>query len=393
MTNSIPTDWKQVKANEICSLITNGFVGKATDFYTESEDGVIYIQGYNILENGFKFNGVKKVTRDFHKKNSKSNLREGDVLIIQTGDVGLTTIVPKSLAGSNCHALIINRFIQEKAFPQYMSQFYNSPVGRHLLKRIETGSTMKHLNVGDLKKLKIILPPLPEQHRIAAVLETWDKALETLTRKIELKKNIKKGLMQDLLTGKRRIKGFDEEWKTVKLGDICEIKTGKKDNQDKIENGEYPFFVRSPHIERIDSYSFDGEAILIPGEGNIGKIFHYINGKFDYHQRVYRVSDFQKKAIGKFIYFHFLQNFAKQANTHSVKATVDSLRLPTFQMYEINLPSKEEQTAIAHILTTANDEITTLEKKKQILEDQKKFLLNNLITGQIRTPENLTVRY
>ena len=83
-----------------------------------------------------------------------------------------------------------------------------------------------------------------------------------------------------------RFPEFEGEWEVKKLGDMSVIYTGKKNNQDKIENGKYPFFVRSQNVERINSYSFDGEAILIPGEGNLGSIVHYINGKFDFHQRV-----------------------------------------------------------------------------------------------------------
>ena len=91
--------------------------------------------------------------------------------------------------------------------------------------------------------------------------------------------------MQKLLTPKK-------DWEVKNLGEIAEIYTGKKNNQDKVENGRYPFFVRSQIVESINTYSFDGEAILVPGEGNIGKIFHYINGNFDFHQRVYKISDF-----------------------------------------------------------------------------------------------------
>jgi type I restriction enzyme S subunit len=80
------------------------------------------------------------------------------------------------------------------------------------------------------------------------------------------------------------------------------VRTGRKNNQDKIEDGTYPFFVRSQHVEQINTYSYDGEAILVPGEGGIGSIFHYICGKFDYHQRVYKISDFRDDTCGKFIY-------------------------------------------------------------------------------------------
>ena len=83
-----------------------------------------------------------------------------------------------------------------------------------------------------------------------------------------------------------------KKWKIVPLRYLCKIKTGEKDLIDQNPDGEYPFFVRSPKVERISTYSYDGEGILTAGDGNIGDIFHYVNGKFDYHQRVYLFHEF-----------------------------------------------------------------------------------------------------
>ncbi len=267
------------------------------------------------------------------------------------------------------------------------SFLFYSTVHKNIL-RFLNGGTRAKLNKTELLSIKYFIPKsIKEQNAIVSVLETWDKYLEKLSKKIEIKNNIKKGLMQKLLSGNKRLKGFSGEWKKVNLGDVVDIKTGKKNNQDKNSSGKYPFFVRSQNIEKINSYSYDGEAILLPGEGNIGKIFHYINGKFDYHQRVYKVSGFNNKIFGKYVYYYFKQKFLKQAKSYSVKATVDSLRLPTFKQFEISLPEIKEQQSIAKILTRADEEIEVLKQKKKIIEAQKKYLLNNLITGKIRTPE------
>jgi len=155
----IPEDWEVKTLGELTTLLTNGFVGKATDYYTDSNDGVLYIQGFNVEENSFNLFGIKRVTLEFHKQHTKSNLLEGDLLTIQTGDIGLTTIVPKELEGSNCHALIISRFKNGKAIPKFFSHYFNSFYGRKRLKDIETGSTMKHLNVGDMIQWLIPSPP------------------------------------------------------------------------------------------------------------------------------------------------------------------------------------------------------------------------------------------
>ena len=137
--------------------------------------------------------------------------------------------------------------------------------------------------------MQIPIPPKSEQTRIATALSNIDALISELGRLIEKKRAIKQGAMQQLLTGKKRLKGFSEPWVEKKLGDISDIRTGKRNGDEQKDNGLYPFFVRSQTVYRIDTYSYEGEAIIIPGEGGIGKIFQYINGKFDFHQRVYRV--------------------------------------------------------------------------------------------------------
>jgi restriction endonuclease S subunit len=138
----IPEDWGVLAIREITSLVTNGFVGKATDHYTDKDDGITYIQGYNVEENSFNFNGIKKVTPEFHRIHQKSCLKKDDLLTIQTGEVGLTTIVPESLVGANCHALIISRFKKEKAYPWFYAHYLNSPIGRLRLRDLEVGTTI-----------------------------------------------------------------------------------------------------------------------------------------------------------------------------------------------------------------------------------------------------------
>lgn len=170
-----------------------------------------------------------------------------------------------------------------------------------------------------------------------------------------------------------------------RLGDIASIKTGSKNNQDKLEDGEYPFYVRSATIERINSYSHDCEAILVPGEGNIGNIFHYINGKFDVHQRVYAITQFADDVSGKYVHLYMSVRFGAHAMQNSVKATVDSLRLPTFQVFEVLLPpTKEEQAAIAEVLTNMNTELATLEARRDKAYQLKLGMMQELLTGRIR---------
>ena len=253
------------------------------------------------------------------------------------------------------------------------------------LKGFATGTTsVAAIYSRDLYEVKIPLPPLPEQKAIAAVLSDVDELIASMEKLIDKKEKIKQGTMQLLLTGKKRLPGFTGDWEVKRLGDIADIRTGKKNNEDKVVDGQYPFFVRSQKIERIDTYSYEGEALLVPGDGGIGDIYHYINDRFDYHQRVYKISDFSDSFCGKFIYYCMVQNFSNHALRNSVKATVNSLRLPTFEEFEIIYPPLPEQQAIAQILSDMDAEIESLQKKRDKYKLIKEGMMDKLLTGKVR---------
>lgn len=246
-------------------------------------------------------------------------------------------------------------------------------------KEYNEASGVPSLNKKTLELIKIPIPPLPEQKAIAEVLSDTDAWIESLEKLIAKKRLVKQGSMQQLLTPK-------EDWEVKILGEMSQIYTGNKNNQDKSEDGIYPFFVRSQKIEKINTYTFDGEAILIPGEGNLGSIFHYINGKFDFHQRVYKVSNFNG-INGKYLFWYFRVYFGKHALQNTVKATVDSIRLPTIQEFEVFFPEINEQNRIATILSDMDTEIEHLEKKLNKAKHLKQGIMQQLLTGKIRLTE------
>ena len=233
------------------------------------------------------------------------------------------------------------------------------------------------------------VPPEPEQRAIAEALSDVDGLLNALEALIAKKRAIKQATMQQLLTGKTRLPGFSGAWETKRLGELAHIKTGGRNNEDKVKNGEYPFFVRSAIVERINSYCFDGEAILVPGEGGIGSIFHYINGRFDCHQRVYMINRFVDDVCGKLIYYSMVLQFGSHAMQNTVKATVDSLRLPTFKNFSFSMPKDiAEQQAIASVLSNMDSEIAALEQRRDKTRAIKQGMMQQLLTGQVRLSES-----
>lgn len=130
-----------------------------------------------------------------------------------------------------------------------------------------------------------------------------------------------------------------EDWEVRRLKDISIVATGSRNTEDKLDDGKYPFFVRSQTVEYIDTYSFNGEAILTAGDGvGVAKVFHHYIGKFETHQRVYRISNFPK-CNGRFLFYFLMENVYKEVLKFNVKSTVDSLRMPMFLQFPVLLPT------------------------------------------------------
>ncbi len=182
-----------------------------------------------------------------------------------------------------------------------------------------------------------------------------------------------------------RFKEFSGEWEEKKLGELADITTGNKDTQNKVDDGIYPFFVRSQTVEKINSYSYDGEAILTSGDGvGVGKNFHYIQSKFDFHQRVYCIYKFKNKVFGKFIFHYFSEKFHKRVMRLSAKNSVDSVRRDMITEMGIYTPTFNEQQKIASFLSAVDTKIDQLTRKKELLKQYKKGVMQKIFSQEIR---------
>ena len=183
--------------------------------------------------------------------------------------------------------------------------------------------------------------------------------------------------MNDRRLPKLRFKGFKDDWEQRKAKELCNIGTGKSNTQDQVEDGMYPFYIRSDVPVKSTKYLYDCEAVITIGDGNIGRVFHYINGKFDLHQRCYKMTDFQD-ILGKYFYHFFSTRFYNRAMIMTAKATVDSVRLEMISEMDILKPINiEEQRVIAKLFDEIDHLITLHQRKLEKLKIVKKAMLEN----------------
>ncbi len=177
------------------------------------------------------------------------------------------------------------------------------------------------------------------------------------------------------------------DWKLEKIRNLAAIGTGDKNTQDRKEDGEYPFFVRSQTVERINSYSYEGEAVLTAGDGvGTGKVFHYINGRFNYHQRVYKISDFKPELDGFYFYKYFSSHFYDRIMAMTAKSSVDSVRMEMIADMLVPLPGIKEQRAIAATLSDVDAMIAAQDKLIAKKHAIKTAAMQQLLTGKQRLP-------
>ena len=255
-------EWVYSQLSEIIKKITNGYVGPTRGIYIEK--GVPYILAKHVKNNKLKFNGGPFVSKEFTAKHAKSILKARDVLLVQSGHVGEAAVVKGEHEGYNCHALIIISPIPEKLDSDFLSAYFNSPIGRQELKRIETGATIRHLNCKTVKSIKIPLPPLPEQKRIAAILGKADAIRRKRRQAIKLADDFLRATFLDMFGDPvTNPKG----WERSSLEELIKVKSGNFLPANKMREGSIPVYGGNGINGYHDEHMFENPMLVI---GRVG---------------------------------------------------------------------------------------------------------------------------
>ena len=199
------------------------------------------------------------------------------------------------------------------------------------------GSGIKHPNMNAVLNVTIPLPPIPVQEEIVRILDKFTKLTAELTAELTARKQQYEYYRDELFA-------FSDNVLYKPLQEIADIGTGGSNTNEELEIGKYPFFVRSQEVRRKDSYEFDETAIITSGDGvGVGKIFHYVEGKYALHQRAYRIHINTDDVIPKYYYYYMKSAFLSYIEKNSFHSSVTSIRRPMLNNLPVPIPYPEDK--------------------------------------------------
>lgn len=406
----VPNGWDVKKLKDV-GLCLTGLTYKPENVVS---DGLLVLRSSNVQDSRLSFDDNVYVNLEIP---TKSKTKYGDILLcVRNGSkrlIGKSALITEEAEGY-AHGAFMGLF-RPKNNPEFVFQVFQTDEFYRQVHR-NLGATINSINSGNLYEFKFVFPPLPEQQKIAKILSTWDKAISTTERLIDNSKQQKKALMQQLLTGKKRLlndlgKRFEGEWEEVTIGDVVELFNGFAfKSSDALETGYKWLKIANVGIGEIkwdnssylpNEYEYEysrfnlkvGEVVVAmtrPTLGNRLKIARLKN-KCDeslLNQRVAKLL-FSDKTTSEYMY-QLLSTIEVALKLNNALLGTDPPNLSTKVLHQISmkLPPLIEQQKIAVVLTNADQEIELLEQQLADLQQEKKALMQQLLTGKKRVVVN-----
>ena len=308
-------------------------------------------------DSGIKFASVENIAdpyatekyisiSDYEKYKIKP--QRNDLLMTRIGSIGVCTVLESDEPLAYYVSLALLRPNNNEMNSRYLKYAIESlHCRKELRKRTLVNAVPIKINMGDIGKITLPVPPLPVQREIVRILDNFTE----LTAELTARKKQYEFYRDKLLTfGDVRGRATsDVVWKT--LAEIADISTGSSNTDDAVKGGCYPFFVRSQQPLAKDEYEYDEEAIITAGDGvGVGKVFHYINGKYALHQRAYRIHPATDGLLGKYLYHYFVAIFPKYIGQQMYQGSVPSIRRPMLNKFQVAIPSLDVQSRIVNVL-------------------------------------------
>ncbi|MFQ2359241.1 restriction endonuclease subunit S [Aeromonas dhakensis] len=371
-------------------------------------DGIPVIKVKNIIGGRIIEGDLLRTSPKIHNQYKRAEVKQGDLLLTIRGTTGRVAIVPSSLAGANITQDTARIRVSSDDEPMYVFYALQSPDVQRQIDLNTVGQAVKGINIAEVRKLRIFHPIGIEQKKIAKILSTWDKAITTTEQLLANSQQQKKSLMQQLLTGKKRLLDNNEvrfvgEWKYVVLGCVFEkISNGVTYDAkslsglpvtriETISTGEIDFkkVGWAPDSENTKRFKLEIGDILyshINSLEHIGRVAYFNDNRSLYHGMNLLLLRTKKQNNSLFFYHLLNSQVGKKYAKLYAKSAVNQASISTtdIKAFKVYIPESEEQQKIATVLSTADQEITTLQQKLDALKQEKKALMQQLLTGKRR---------
>lgn len=405
--------WRRIAVQEVSDKVTVGFVGSMAHLFRRS--GVPLLRGQNVTPRGLALTELRYIDSSTHRLWSKSALQAGDVVLVRVGYPGTAAVIPENLGNANAASLVVVRPNRQRVAAEFLVAVFNSPQGQRQVTALLVGGAQQVLNTSTASAFEVLLPPIDEQRAIAAALADADGLIESLERLIAKKRQIKLGAMQELLTGKRRLPGFEGKWQTTAFGSIGRCIRGVSFDPDAhlhpVPTSTTIALLRAQNVQNgnlnlddvlhvSDSRVSDsqllqcGDVVVCMANGSkalVGKAAVYERrsesiltvGAF---MAIFRPEpDSGSKQLMPYL-FHS-HAFRAHIDVLLAGSSISNLTPDSVESCSVVLPvDKDEQHAIAAVLSDMDAEITTLESRLTKARQIKQGMMQQLLTGKIRLP-------
>lgn len=374
--------WTTVALDDVCEF-ENGDRGENYPSRSvQTTEGVPFINAGHLTDDGIDPQSLNFIPRERFDLLGNGKIRRGDILFCLRGSLGKFASVGTLSEGAIASSLVIVR-PNESVLNEYILAYFGSDLCSEMISRYRNGAAQPNLSAGSLRKFLLPLPPLAEQRRIVGIL---DEAFEGLaTAKANAQQNLQnaRALFESHLQAVFTQRGHG--WVEKNLGDLCQIKTGKKDVNEGNPDGKYPFFTCAAAHTFSDDYSFDTEALLVAGNGNVGQVSYY-SGKFEAYQRTYVLSDL-KGVTAKYLFRVLDKRLRATVSKQKLGNTMPYIKIGMLTDFVVPVPPPKEQALVAEHLDAFAEETQRLEslyqRKLAALDELKKSLLHRAFSGEL----------
>ena len=397
----LPSNWKVEKVGDLFEVQLGKMLNKKAK---EINPQFFYLGNTNVKWGHFELSELKKMHFS-ESEIAKFSLEPNDILMCEGGEVGRCAIWPGSKERIYYQKALHRLRSKGKIVPQFFQNYMESISGTKILDNSSTKTSISHLTREKLIYLPVKLPPLPEQKKIAQILSTWDKAITITEQLFANSQQQKKSLMQQLLTGKKRLLdengvGFSGDWRNYLLGDFSQITTGTSKSKFISETG-HNYIIDMGSVTRegklfpskrtdIKSDFLKAGQLVMPkddiGGGNIiGKVgIIDENNKYILADHVYalKITNHNSLFISYIINSYLVNKSIRRKANGTAQLGLSKKDVSKQNIYMPN--DIEEQHKIAAVLSAADKEITVLQQKLDMLKQEKKALMQQLLTGKRR---------